>query len=146
MSFLGGFKSFFEKVGAELEKLFGGTASIEQRIQSVITYVAPLVNTIVTLADPAVAPIVAKIIATVQADLAAVSTVVQEGTAAAGSTGAQTATTALNSIKANLGTLLTDSGVKNAANFAKISAAANLIIGEIEAVLSELTTGASATS
>ena len=138
MSILSGFKSFFEKAGAELEKLFGGKASFEQKVQSVIAYVAPLVNTIVALADPAISPIVNGVISTVQSDLATISTVVTQGTAPAGSPAAQTATTALNSIKSNLSGLLTDVGVKNSASFTKIEAIANTIIGEIEAILGSM--------
>jgi hypothetical protein len=138
MGILSSAKSVFEKVGAEIEKLFGGSASVEQKVQATITFVAPLVNTVVVLADPAIAPTVAKVISTVQADLALVSTVVQGATPAPGSSAATTATTALNSVKTNLSELLTDSGVKNSANFSKISAAVNLIIAEVEAVLSGL--------
>jgi len=138
MGILSSAKSVFEKAGAEIEKLFGGSASVEQKVQATITFVAPLVNTVVVLADPAIAPTVAKVISTVQADLALVSTVVQGATPAPGSSAATTATTALNSVKTNLSELLTDSGVKNSANFSKISAAVNLIIAEVEAVLSGL--------
>ena len=49
MSFLGSFKTFFDKVGSVLKKLFG-SASFEQTVQSVITYAAPLLETIVGLA------------------------------------------------------------------------------------------------
>ena len=138
MGILSSAKSVFEKIGAEIEKLFGGTASVEQKVQAAITFVAPLVNTVVVLADPAIAPTVAKVISTVQADLALVSTVVQEATPVPGSSAATTATTSLNSVKTNLSELLTDSGVKNSANFTKISAAVNLIVGEVEAVLAGL--------
>jgi hypothetical protein len=137
MSFLGSFKTFFEKVGAEIEKLFG-KAGLEQKIQAVITYAAPIVETIVTLADPPIAPLVNSVISIVQADLATVSAVVQGATPTPGSTTSQTITTALNSIKSNLSGLLTDAGVKNSTNFSKISAAVNLIIGEVDAVLTNL--------
>lgn len=145
MSIGSSLKSFFSKVGQEIEKLFGGKASVEQKVQAVITYIAPLVNTIVTLADPAIAPLVSGVISTVQADLATVSTIVQAGTAVPGSTGSQSIITALTSVKNNFATLLADAGVKNSANFSKISAAANLIIGETEAVVSELASSTVAT-
>jgi hypothetical protein len=138
MSILGKAKTFFEKVGTEIEKLFGGKASLEQKIQSVIAFTAPLVNTIVTLADPSIAPQVSKAVTVVQSDLATISTVVQGSTVVPGSTGAQTAITALNSIKTNLNDLLTEAGVKNTAKFAQISAAANLVIGEVEAILANM--------
>ena len=73
MSFLGSFKTFFDKVGSVLKKLFG-SASFEQTVQSVITYAAPLLETIVGLAagSPA-ATAVAAVVSTVQSDLATVS-------------------------------------------------------------------------
>jgi hypothetical protein len=138
MALLSSLKTFFEKVGAEIEKLFGGPTSLAQQVQAVITYVAPLVNTIVVLADPAIAPLVAGVIAIVQADLATVSVVVQGATPTPGSTVAQTLTTALGSIKNNLSGLLTDAGVKNSANFAKISSIASLVMAEADAILAKL--------
>lgn len=140
MSFFAGFKSFFDKVGNEIEKLFGGKASLEQKIQATITYVAPVLNTIVGLADPAVEPLVSKVISTVQSDLATVSTVVQGATVAPGSTDEQRLVAALNSIRTNLSGMLTAAEVKNTSKFNEIEAATNLVIGEVEAAAGSLST------
>lgn len=129
--------SFFSKVEAELKKLFGST-TVEQKIQSVISYVAPIVNTIISLADPAIAPFVAGVISTVQSDLATVSVVVQGAAVSAGSTAAQTVTSALNSVKANLAGLLASAEIKNSAKVSQITAATNLVIGEVDAALAGL--------
>lgn len=138
MKFLSKFKTFFDKVGAVLEKFFG-SSGLEQKIEATITYIAPLVNTIVKLVDPALAPEVAAAITLIQADLATASTVVQEGTVAPGSTAEQTVTTALTSVQTNLTTIITDAGVKNSASFTEIDAAGNLILGELQAMLAALT-------
>jgi hypothetical protein len=140
MSFFGSVKSFFEGVGKTLEKLFGaGASTFEVKAQAVITYVAPLVTTIVQLtAGTAAATLVSNIMKTVQVDLATVATAVQAGTAAPGSHTYVVVTTALNSITSNLASLLAAAEVKNSGKVSEITAAVNLIVGEVEAVLSSL--------
>jgi hypothetical protein len=136
---LSGLKTFFEKVWAELKKLFKSGATWEKVAQSVITYAAPLVETIVGLAaGTAAEALVTRIINTVQSDMATVSVVAQGAAVAPGSTDAATVEAALNSIKTNLSELLEAAEVKSAATGSKITAAANLIIGEVEALLSNL--------
>jgi hypothetical protein len=136
-------KTFFSKVWDEMEKLFTNGATYEKAIQSVITYAAPIVETIVGLAagGPAAA-LVTRVISTVQSDMATVSVVVQQGTVAPGSTAATTCEAALNSIKTNLTSLLTAAEVKNSAKAADITNAVNLIVGEVDAALSGLPTAA----
>lgn len=136
---MGGIKTFFSKVWAELKKLFKAEPKIEQVVQSIVTYAAPLVETIVGLAagGPAEA-LVTRIIDTVKSDLATVSVVVQDGTVAAGSTAEASIIAALTSIDNNLGELLAAAEVKNSTNVTKITAAVNLVLGEVEAVLDEL--------
>jgi hypothetical protein len=100
--------SFFGKVWAEFKKLFGKEPQVAQVVRSVITYVAPVLETVVTLAaGSAAGTIVTNVINNVQADLATVST-------------------------------LTDADVKNSAKAAEITSATNLIIGEVEAALTNL--------
>jgi hypothetical protein len=131
--------SFFGKVWAEFKKLFGKEPQVAQVVRSVITYVAPVLETVVTLAaGSAAGTIVTNVINNVQADLATVSTVIQQGTVAPGSTAEASIIAALNSVKSNLGTLLTDADVKNSAKAAEITSATNLIIGEVEAALTNL--------
>ena len=146
MSFWGSFKTFFEKVGAELEKLFGAGSKIEQQIQAVVTYVAPIVSGIISFADPAIAPLVNKVIAIVQADLATLSTVAQDTTITAGSTAAATAVSVLTSIKTNLSGLLQMAEVKNSAKISQITSAVNTVVAEVQAILTSLAGSASTTS
>jgi len=138
MSFLGSFKTFFEKVGAELKKLFGST-NWEKTAASVVTYVAPLVETIVQLsAGSAAEALVAGVVSTVQSDLATLSAVVSGATSESSATDLQTAANVLNSIKANLSSLLQAAEVKNAAKSSQIQAAATLVINEVEAILANI--------
>lgn len=137
MSIWSKFGSFFEAVGTEIEKLFGAS-SLEQKAQAVISYVAPVVNTIVGLLDPAVAPLVAGVISAVQSDLATISVVVQSATAAPGSTAAQTIKTAITGVNTNLNGILQMAEVKNSAKIAQITSAVTLISGELNALLTNL--------
>jgi hypothetical protein len=129
--------TFFDKIGSTLKKLFGST-TWEKQVQGVITYVAPIVETIIGLMDPAVAPLVSGIIGTVEADLATVSTVVSGATVPAGSTSAAAVASALNSVKTNLASLLAMAEVKNSSTSAGVTAAVNLIVNEMDAALTNL--------
>ena len=137
--------SFVEKVGSELKRLFKstiGSSTFTKTVQATITYVAPILETILTLVDPAIAPIVARVIGIVQADLATVSVVVQHGKVAPGTPGAVAVETALNSIKENLSGLLAVAEVKNSSKIQEITASVNLNVGETDALLNSLPTAA----
>ena len=130
-------KTFFEKVGSEIKKLFG-SSTFEQEVQSTITYAAPLVEGILAVADPSLEPIVAAVLNTVKSDLATVSTVVQGGKVAAGSSAAKTICAALTSVNSNLSGLLQVAEVKNSTKIAQITAAVNTLTGETNALLANL--------
>jgi hypothetical protein len=130
-------KTFFEKVGQEIKKLFG-SSTFEQEVQSTITYAAPLVEGILAIADPEIEPIVAGVLNTVKSDLATVSTVVQSAKVAPGSSAAKTISAALTSINSNLSGLLKVAEVKNSTKIAEITAAVNTLTGETNALLSNL--------
>lgn len=131
------FISFFDKVGSELKKLFGST-TWEKQAQGVITYVAPLLETVLALADPPLAPLFQKVINTIQADLATVSAVVSGAQVPAGSTTAATVKAALGSIQTNLSSLLADADVKNSTKATEITAAVTGITSEIDALASSM--------
>lgn len=139
MSFFGGVESFFKAVGHTIEKLFG-KAGLAQTLSATITYVAPILNTILALADPAVAPLVAHIISIIQADLATVQTVIQQGTPAPGSPAEAAIKAALASVNENLASLLAMSAVKNSTKVSQITAAVGLITQETNAALGALET------
>jgi hypothetical protein len=131
-------KTFFEKIGTELEKLFKST-NWEQKAIAAVGYIAPLAETLVTLlAGLPAGTAVTNIVNQIKASIATVSVVAQDGTPAPGSTAAQTIESALTSINTNLGALLADAGVKNSAKVTEIEATANLITGETSALLASI--------
>jgi hypothetical protein len=116
------------------KKLFGST-SWEQTALAVITYVAPLLETIVALtAGGPAAALVTAIITTVKADLATLAAVVNGATATPPANELAAAQQALSSIQANLPQILQLAEVKNSANKDKITAIVNTVIGEVEAI------------
>jgi len=137
-AFLGKFKTFFEKVEAEAKKLFGST-SWEKTASSVITYAAPIAESLVGLAagQPAEA-LVTGVVNAVKADLTTVSAVVSGAQAPPGSTLAVTVRTALTSINTNLASLLSASEVKDSKTASEITEAVTLLTGEVDALLSSL--------
>ena len=139
LSFWGKIVKFFDAAADEVESLFGKAATVEQKIQSAVTYMAPFVNSLIVLIAKNAAPEAAKVLTTVQSDLATISTVCQNMSLAAGGTGAQIILTAAASIKASLPGILTAVGVKDAANFSEIESVATLVLGEIEAVIENVT-------
>jgi hypothetical protein len=127
-------KKFWDKVEAAFKKLFGST-KWEQTASSVVTYVAPLLETLVALtAGGPAAAIVTGIVNTVQADLATVAAVVNGATATPPVNELAAVMQALASIQTNLPALLTAAEVKNSTNASKITAVVNTIIGEVEAI------------
>jgi hypothetical protein len=135
--------SFFHSVGAAFKKLFG-SSTWERTAASTITYVAPLLETIVQLAAGSAAEqAVAKVIATVQSDLATVAAVV-DGTASGTPHGTAVVVSALGSIKTNLSGLLSLAEVKNSGKVSQITTAVNLIVGEADAMLGAMPGASSA--
>ena len=131
--------SFFASVKSFFHKLFGSLPSWEKSASSTLAFAAPLVEEIVALSagEPAAAE-VQSIVSEVQKDMATVATVVSGAAGEPSATSYQTATTALNSIKTNLTGLLTAGHVKNPDTLAKVTGITNTIIGEAEAILSEM--------
>lgn len=134
MSFFGSVKSFFHK-------LFGELPSWEKTVSSTLTLLAPLTEEIVTVSagEPAAAE-VQSVVGEVQKDMSTVAAVASGAAGSPSATTYQAATTALNSIKSNLGGLLTAGHIKDPAKAQKITGIANTIIGEVEAILSEIPT------
>ena len=135
-------KKFWDKVESAFKKLFGST-KWEQTTSSVITYVAPLLETLVALtAGGPAAALVTGIVNTVQADLTTVAAVVNGATATPPANELAAVNQALTSIKNNLPTLLTAAEVKNSTNASKITAVVNTVIGEVEAIAENIPTAA----
>jgi hypothetical protein len=128
--------TFFEKIGHDLKEIFTST-TWEQKTLAAIAYSEPFLVGMLDLVDPTIAPLVSSVLAAVTSDLGTVKNVVSQGTVAPGSSAATEVVSALNSVKSNLSSLLTDADVKNSANVAKITAAVNLVNGEVDAILDE---------
>ena len=124
--------SFFAKVKAELKKLFTHAPGWEASAAATLTYVAPMVETVVALVDPAVAPVVNGLIAKAQSAMAAAAVVVKD----AGPT--PTLITYLSAVKNDLALVESAAGVKDPVAAAKLTALVGTITGEIEAILAEI--------
>lgn len=134
MSFWSGVKTFFEKVGSEIEKAFG-SSTVEQKAQGAIALIGAAVVTITGLAGgPAASAAVSGIIKQIQTWYGTISSVVQAGTPAPGSTPATLLSMATASLKSNVAALLTAADVKNSTKFTDIQNEADTIINEIQAI------------
>ena len=124
--------SFFSKVKAELKKLFTHAPGWEASAAATLTYVAPLVETVVALVDPAVAPAVDGVMAKVQSAMAAAAVVVKQ----AGPM--PTLVTYLRAIQSDLAQVESVAGIKDPVSAAKLTTLIETIEGEIEAILTEV--------
>lgn len=69
--------SFFTRVKAELTKLFTHAPGWEASAAATLTYVAPMVDLLITMLDPGVAPAVEAVLAKVQSAMAAAAVVIK---------------------------------------------------------------------
>jgi hypothetical protein len=128
-------KTFASKVEAGLKKLFGEMPKIEQIIASVLTVVAPLLQTLVALVDPVAAPATAAILAEIKTDLATAYTASVAVNTIADSSSIKSA---LTNIQSNLPALLAAAKVENVGVVSQIEGFVNAITPELEAVLTAL--------
>ncbi len=129
--------SFLKKVEMEFVKLFHEAPSFEQRAQSAIAIVGPIVVRILQSADPSIAPVVGSVLKTVQSDLATVSALTQAGQVAPGTPAAVTVTTALNAVRDNLSGMLQIAEIKNSTKVTEITNDVNMVVGELDALLGD---------
>ena len=125
-------RSFFSKVKAELQDLFAHTPGWEASASATLKYVAQMLETIITLADPTAAPKVNEAISRVQAAMAAASVVIKE----AGPK--PTLIKYLQAINNNAAELESASGVKDPQTTLKLNAVLGTITHEVNAILSEV--------
>lgn len=131
--------SFFSKVKSFFHQLFGALPSWEKSVSSTLTLLAPLTEEIVALTagEPAAKEVQA-VVGEVQKDMATVAAVTAGAAGSPSATTYETASTALNSIKSNLGGLLAAGHIKNPVTLTKVTETVNTVIMEVEAILSEL--------
>lgn len=130
------FVKFFEKIGHALKKVFGSTNWETQAI-STISYAEPIVVGILGFVDPLAVPLVTGILTEIVASLSTVKALVKQGTVPPGSPASLTIVTELNSVKTNLAALLEDAHIKNSEKIAQITAAVNIVNGEVDAILGQ---------
>jgi hypothetical protein len=122
--------SFCSWAEKELLKLEGAAPTIERIADTVLTYVGPALQTVVSLeAGSAAGAVVAKVIATVQSDITAASGLITDFGAS------PSVSSILKAVTSNLGTLLTDAGVKDA----KSVNAVNKVITELNVLEAAIT-------
>lgn len=121
--------SFFDRVKAELKKLFKHVPGWEASAAATLTYVAPLVETLILIADPEAAPTVNLLIQKIQSAMAAAAVVVKDAGPA------PTLVTYLHAITADLTQLEAAAGIKDPAQAEKLTATVATILGEINAIL-----------
>ena len=124
--------SFFARVKAELRKLFVHVPGWEASAAATLTYLAPVVETVVTLADPAAAPLVNGIIEKVKSAMAAAAVVIKS----AGPT--PTLVTYLNAINDDIAQVVSAAQVKDPETAQKLNAIVGTITGEINAIVAEI--------
>jgi len=127
---------FFEKIGHAFKQVFGSTTWETQAIAT-ISYAEPIVIGILGFVDPLAVPFVTGIITAIVASLNTVKSVVQQGTVAPGSPASAKVAAELDSVKANLAALLADAHIKNSEKVAQITAAVNIVDGEVDAILGQ---------
>ena len=127
--------SFFTTLKNDFEKLFKKTPTEIHLALAVITYAAPIVEGILAVTAPAASALVAPIITRVETGLATAYSLANEGTASGA-----TLSTTLSGVVADLGTIESVAGIKDAATQAKIST----IISEAQAVVALLPTSTAA--
>ena len=124
--------SFFSRVKSELKMLFAHAPSWEVSAAATLTYVAPMVEAIATLADPAAAPTVSDAIARVQAAMAAASVLIK----AAGPT--PTLVKYLHAVIDNAANLEVATGSADPQTKAKLQLLVSTITAEVNAILNEV--------
>jgi hypothetical protein len=121
----------FEKIGKWFQGIFKKLPAWNVVALSALNVAAPLVETVVDLADPAAGAILTPILTTIQAKF---------GTAASllGSANVTNLSTTLQSIMTDLPTLLSLADVKDEASQAKATAAVTTLTSELQAIIAAI--------
>ena len=123
---------FFTRVKTELKKLFVHVPGWEASAAATLTYVAPLVEAVLTLVDPAATPVAVALVEKIQSAMAAAAVVIK---AAESQT---TLATYLNAIKGDAGQILSTGANTDPVVMARLSSLVSTITAEVDAILAEL--------
>ncbi len=121
--------AFFSEFEADFKKWFRKAPTVFHFANTVIAFAVPIVNQFLTLNDPAALMFVNPIISQIQSGLATASVIAGHGT------DSTTLASTLSHVKDNFSEILSLAQVKDSANAAKLTANANLVIGELTAVI-----------
>lgn len=132
MAFFTSLESWFKRLFTEAKTTLPVWVTMAK---STLLFIAPLAETVTTLVAPEVAPAEAVVINAVQVGLSALGATLDGITAAPDASVTTQLTSILNSVKANLQSLLSTAQVKNPDSVAKITSITNLIINELDAIL-----------
>jgi hypothetical protein len=131
---------------AEIEKAFKdifGSNKWEQTASVTLTFVGPLLTTIISLTagEPAAA-MVSNVLAKVQTGLQTASKVLADVASgnATSATAVATLSTTLTTVQTDLQSLLKAGQIKNPTTVASVTGVVNTIIGELQAILAVLPT------
>ena len=128
---------FFKQLADDFLKLFKKTPSFVHFALALVTYAAPFVEGMLAVTDPAAAALVDPIITRLETGLTTIYSLANQGT----TSGATLATT-LAAFQADLTTLESVAGIKDAATQAKIAT----ITSEVQAILALIPTSAPPTA
>jgi len=128
---------FFKQLADDFLKLFKKTPSFVHFALALVTYAAPFVEGVLAVTDPAAAALVDPIITRLETGLTTIYSLANQGT----TSGATLATT-LAAFQADLTTLESVAGIKDAATQAKIAT----ITSEVQAILALIPTSAPPTA
>lgn len=118
----------FSKVKTWFSKVFKTLPAWNVVAATALNVAAPLVETIVDLADPAAGAVLTPVLTKIQADFGTVASLLASGNTT-------NVSTFLNAIKTNLPQLLAAAQISDPASVAKSTAAVATITSEIDAIL-----------
>ena len=126
-------KTIFESIESDFSKLFSKAPTVLQVVETDIAVVAPVVETIIALTgNEAAAAAISVVINQVEVDLTTALTVIKTS----GSTAS--VKSVLQAVVSNLPAILSAGDIKDAATLAKVEAAVNLVVSELNVVIAKL--------
>jgi hypothetical protein len=126
-------KTIFESIESDFAKLFSKAPTVLQVVETDIAVVAPVVETIIALTgNEAAAAAITVVVNQVEVDLTTALTVIKT------SGSSPNVKSVLQAVVANLGSILSAGDIKDAATLAKVEAAVNLVVSELNVVIAKL--------
>ena len=132
-------KTFFDKIGEDLEQFLKKVPDVETKVSAVLSIVSPLVESVaaVTVGEAAAADI-AQVVAKSQQGLATVGSLASAYNIGEPTTMKQALTAATTAVTSNLSGILASGQVKNEATAAKVTSIVGTVANEFEAILKAL--------